>query len=980
MSESNSQSQRALALAIVAVLTSSALPVLAQTDDTTQTLDRVVVTGTRIKKADVVGQAPVRVLRAEELQKSGLNSIAEVLQQLSASGNSLNIKFNSSGNFGYPPSGGGVGAGSAQVDLRHLGSNRVLVLVDGVRWVNESSASGVSAAVDLNTMPMSMIDSIEVLEDGASAIYGSDAIAGVVNIITKRDMEGALLNVQRGQNWSEEDGENTSADLSWGKRGDDFSIFLTASYNEQERVNSSTRPQASFPVPGAGLEFGSSATPQGRFRFEDPRNPGSASGNLALIPGVNGIPRYNPANPTNAATSDFRPFSTQDRFNFAPFNLLITPSERRGLFGQFRYNLSETASVYVRTLYNERESVNQAAPEPIFIGFGAGTGGLADRVSISRTNPFNPFGIDLNATGPNANFRFLGRRPIEGGPRIFTQAVDTFYLAAGAEGTFDAAERSFSWNVDLARGKNDAEQKTRGSYNMANIARALGPIANCTAPCVPLNLFGGQGSNGQGTITPAMLNYIGFNGIDTSEQSLNVIAGNITGDLFALPAGAASFSTGVEYRKLEGSFNPDPVIVRGESNGVPAQPGGGKYDVKEIFGEVNLPLATDIAYAKRLDLSLAGRYSDYSTSGGESTGKVSLRWQTSDDLTLRGTYSQGFRAPSIGELFGGPAQFDAVITDPCNAVSPTGVALNRPAGCTALGVPANYRQTNQQISMITGGNPALKPESADSISAGLVYSPGWSRDSAFAKSVDFELTYYKHEIDNAVQPLDAQAQLQLCAAETTAGTRSVYCDGISRVTTGEINGFQNRLQNFGSIETDGVDLTVNWRLPDTNIGVFNANWSTTYVDDYIAKDPIGNIDPRTVGVERADGAIAEFQSNLDLSWDYSIFGANWTVRYIDSVNEDCGEDFQGTGLCSNDNSAIANADSFNTLSSTVYHDAKLTWRTPLINEGLTLNLGVNNLFDRDPPICLTCSLNGYDASTYDPPGSRFAYARASVKF
>ncbi len=414
-----------LQLAVLSAAISALLPSFAHAQENEQTLDRITVTGTRIKKADVVGQSPVRVLSAAELQKSGIQSIGEVLQQLTASGNALNVRFNSSGNFGYPPSGGGVGAGTAQVDLRHLGSNRVLVLVDGIRWINESSASGVSASVDLNTIPMALVDSIEVLEDGASSIYGSDAIAGVINIITKRDMDGGLANVQYGEYFGEGDGENVVADVSYGKKIDALSFVVSASYYDQKVVNSSDRDQARFPVPGGGLAFASSGTPQGRVRFSDPRT--GQDVDLSLNVGVTGRPRYDFNNPTGP-NSDYNSFDNSDRFNFAPFNLVITPSERKGIFGQVRYEFSETTTGYAKLLYNERDSVNQAAPEPIFIGFGAGTGARADTVSISRTNPFNPFGIDLVATGPDANFRFLGRRPIEGGPRIFEQNVQTTYL------------------------------------------------------------------------------------------------------------------------------------------------------------------------------------------------------------------------------------------------------------------------------------------------------------------------------------------------------------------------------------------------------------------------------------------------------------------------------------------------------------------------------------------------------------------------
>ena len=200
-------------------------------DDDARTLDRVEVTGSRIKKASIEGQAPVNVITREQISRTGLTSVGDILQQLTGSGSALNTKFNSSGNFGFPPNGAGVGAGSATVDLRHLGSQRVLVLVDGVRWVSEASASGVSSSVDLNTIPVSIIERIEVLEDGASSIYGSDAIAGVVNIITRRNFEGGSASVYYGE--YDEGGENKSGDIAFGGGSDDISFFLSASVTDQ---------------------------------------------------------------------------------------------------------------------------------------------------------------------------------------------------------------------------------------------------------------------------------------------------------------------------------------------------------------------------------------------------------------------------------------------------------------------------------------------------------------------------------------------------------------------------------------------------------------------------------------------------------------------------------------------------------------------------------------------------------------------------
>src|SRR5207342_2225309 len=285
-----------------------ALPGLAAAQDApapgATTLDTVTVTGSRIKKAEMEGQVPVQVLTREDIDRSGFTSVADVVQTLTAGGSALNTKFNSSGNFGFPPDGGGVGAGSATVDLRHLGAKRVLVLVDGIRWVNESSASGVGAATDLNTIPLAIVERIEVLQDGASSLYGSDAIAGVVNIITRRNFEGGQVTAQYGQ-YGEGDGATKNLDLAWGYTTDRSNLFLGASYVDQDSVLSSDREQSFFPVPGTGLTFASSATPTGRFRFVAPNT--GVTYNITPNTGASD-PVFDPAQTGCTRTDDYHCF------------------------------------------------------------------------------------------------------------------------------------------------------------------------------------------------------------------------------------------------------------------------------------------------------------------------------------------------------------------------------------------------------------------------------------------------------------------------------------------------------------------------------------------------------------------------------------------------------------------------------------------------------------------------------------------------
>ena len=929
-----------------------AMPGLAAAQEEARTLDTVTVTGSRIKRAELEGRVPVLTLTREDIERTGLTSIGEIVQTLTGSGSALNTKFNSSGNFGFSPNGDGVGAGSAQVDLRNLGPKRVLVLVDGMRWVNESSASGVSAAVDVNTIPLALVDRIEVLEDGASSIYGSDAIAGVVNIITRRNVEGAQVTLNYGQ-YGEGDGQLAGADLSWGFNTDRSNLFLSLSYTKQREVSSADRAISAVPIQG-----GSSRIPGGRFLFTDP---GGNEYDLTSNSGLSN-PVYTPGLPDCASgvprTDDFHCFDFgTDAYNYAPFNMLVTPSERMGVFGQYRFQFTENTSFYAKALFNRRESTNRAAPEPIDLGPGAGTSYTAD-ILIPANQPFNPFGFDL-VGGETGNIGTIRRRPGEGGPRIFEQQVDTQYFAAGLEGSF-GGQRRFFWDVNAAYSKNEADQTNRGSYNARNIAIALGDPAVCaaTAGCTPLDIFGFN------TITPDMLAYISPLFRDRSQQELTQATANISGALFDGWAGDVEFAAGYEYRKYEGSYSPDPQTVAGEYNGVPSLPTSGSYDVNEVFVELNVPLFAQEGTSQKLDLSLAGRYSDYSTFGGEFTPKYGLRWQVAEDLLLRTTFAEGFRAPSIGELYGSQSRFDALLIDPCL------VPPSAPAGSTAPiacpGVPVGARQNDPQIPVLTGGNPALDPERARSFSIGMVFSPSFAVDSSWSEKLDFEVTFYRHDLEGAIQAIDAQTQLGLCA--TTQSPQ--YCDGITRLASGEIDTFSNFLVNLGSIKTDGWDVDLFWTLPETDWGQFKLSWQNTFVTRYEARGAGGQLQPQGPGIVVTDTAIPEWTSNAVIGWKSDAWSASWTVRHLSEMEEAC---------LAADPSLYCSTATTNTLSATTYNDAQVGYAFDVL-KGLQLTAGVNNLLDEDPPVCTSCSLNGYEASTYDIPGGRFFYLRADLRF
>ncbi|KAG1262981.1 hypothetical protein G6F65_014588 [Rhizopus arrhizus] len=277
------------------------------------------------------------------------------------------------------------------------------------------------------------------------------------------------------------------------------------------------------------------------------------------------------------------------------------------------------------------------------------------------------------------------------------------------------------------------------------------------------------------------------------------------------------------------------------------------------------------------------------------------------------------------------------------------------ANCAALGVPAGFQQANSQISVTTGGNRELDPERSRSFSAGFVWSPWFGNTASWSARFDVEVPFYRHAIDGAIQAINAQTQLDLCVDTLDP----IYCNGITRASTGAVSSFNNRLTNLGSIKTDGWDVDLFWTLPQTSIGQFKLAWKNTFVGRYEATGAAGQKQPQKPGVEVADSSIPEWTSNASIGWTMDRWSANWTVRHISELTENCG-DAAVFPVCSNQ------AAGTNTLSATTFHDMQVGYKIDWM-KGLQLTAGLNNVFDKDPPICLSCSLNGYDASTYDIP-------------
>jgi len=940
-----------LSAALALALGVSVAPGLqAQDADEETALEEVVITGSRIRQDPLEERLPVLSLTEQDYRATGASSLAEFVQKLPISGSAINQTNNSSGNLGFPPDGGGIGAGAAEIDLRYLTSKRVLVLVDGRRWIKGSSGSGVSGAVDLNSIPVNAVKSIEILQDGASAVYGSDAIGGVLNIITQDDFDGMKASAYYGQ-YDEGDGETAEFDVRFGGRGERGRALIDISYADQKSVNTQARKESVYALPG--FPYGiSSGTPAGRFVFTDP-----ILGTVSVAPdaGVSN-PVWNPLDPDN---DDFHSFGLDDRFAYQPFNHLLTPNERLNIFGKAEYDLTENVMLRVLASFNNRKSQGQAAPVPLFFGPDSGSTFYMVNTLWPADHPYNPFGIDL---GPD-NIVFFGRRPIEAGPRIFNQDVDTWYVSAGVDGQFEMGGRSMFWDVTGIWSENNATQTKLNQFNARSINIAMGPTDVCAATqgCVPLNIVGA------GSMTQEMLDFVTYRGVDTSNQELFDFTANLAGEIMDLPAGALGFAVGFEYREEDGAFTPDPVVAAGETADVPTSPTTGGYDVTEFYGEVIVPILADRKGADVLNLSAALRYSDYSLFSSETVGKLALNWGPTENLMLRASYSEGFRAPNIGELFNLGSRFDASITDRCSNVAPEDAA-----NCAALGVPADYVQLNPQISVDTGGNIELVPETSDTFTAGF----SWDTPMDNVGGIDsflVELNYYDVDIEGAIQAPNAQDLLDGCIDTL----EDIFCNAVNRNPTGTITSIGGVLQNIGGIETSGVDINLDLRLAETGIGSFRFQWLTSFLTKYdeLFANPEGGftaVAREGTEVGSPTRGYPETKSTLNTDWMMGDWFVRLSFRYLSSLTEQCVglvADFEQTQLCSN-------GPDTNTMSSRLYTDTQVSWTPGGLQDGAwTFTLGVNNLFDERPPICYSCDLNSLDGTLY-PLGGQFWYLRA----
>ena len=934
--------------ALLVTLPASAAEGVAEIADD-PSLETVVVTGSRIAYSPTDGPQPLTVVTRDDIEASGLLSIGDLIQRLPVQGSGVNRTYNNGGD------------GSIRVELRALGSARTLVLVNGKRWV--ASGEGANSSIDLNTIPMAAIERIEVLKDGASAVYGSDAIAGVVNIILRKNVEGIEFSHQTGGFAESGGGDEQTWSVLGGVTTDRSRLTIGASLTAIDALSNADRQQtAKRPDDG-----GSAGTPQGRFGY------GGVVGGFANFTLREGEAGTDP--------SHFREWtSPEDRFNYNPDNYIQTPNERRNIFLNGSYALTDNISFLFDALYQNRLSDQLLAPTPLFWGFSADEG-------IDATNIHNPFGItfcgfsgtnnlgaDCSELSEDVAIGWFGRRMVEAGGRNFLQDIETFRGGFGFEGGL--GDR-WNWELYWSWAQNKASSTTEGLLNTEAIRKALGPASGCTGDCVPLNIFGGQGTDanyegdgrwsGSGSITEAMLNYITFTAHDNGGNDMKNLNAQVTGTVFDLPAGPVGMAFGYEVREESGFTSPDALIVTGATSGNASQPTNGSYDVAEFFAEVGIPLLSGAPLAESLDINVAVRHSDYSTFGRTTNGKYNVMWRPHNDFLLRVTVSDGFRAPSIPELFFGQSDSFPELQDPCAVNSPnfTGSGnMQTNANCQAHGVPDGFVQPNSQIRITVGGNPELQPEESENFSVGLVYQPGW------LEGFQAEIDWFDIEISNTIASIGSQNILEQCYSDTPQ-----YCEHVDRGVGGFVSDLRNLNTNVGALTVSGIDLALSWTGVDTDWGIFDFAWDMTRYDEWESTDALGTRFQElgyVFGSSRNNNV--DLRSTAHVGWVHGPWSARWSWQYI----------AEGNGVANSPPSYDADGnydpgDEVRILEAMLYNDIVASYLWERNAYSVTVAAGVDNLLDQDPPFFPESFANDFDPD-YRSWSSRFWYARVKVYF
>lgn len=962
------------------------LPVMAQGTNA-PALEEVVVTGSRIRSPNAESVSPITTVSSEEFASRGVIRTEDLV-------NALPQVFAAQGS-----SASNEATGTAQVDLRGLSPDRTLVLVNGRRLPYGSPKSVPS---DLNQIPSSLIQSVEVLTGGASAVYGSDAIAGVVNFKLIDDFEGVKfsVNLNKAQHnndngtmealldsnnfakpsGSETDGYGQEYSLVMGTNIEDGrgNITVYAGYREVEPILQSGRDYSACALGAAGDEGERYVCGGSGFAFP---------ANLSNTLGLDGVP-------TGFRVDNGQFVDGNSVFNYAPFNYYQRPDQRYTAGALAHLKINDHFAPYMEMSYMDDRSTAQIAPGTVSGGIFGSRGGInCDNALLSDQQADFLCGAAGLSTGGNydASGNYLGpdsvaegvlvrRRNLEGGPRQDDIRHESFRIVVGTEGKlagpfeydFFASYANVSYRsrftgdanrVRLGNALNAVIDQRSGSSTFGQAVCSVNADADAgnDAPgCSPLDYFGPDGASADATA------YVLEDKGITGDTALKNVVFSVNGDLgeWGIQSPWANYGVGVaagaEYRENTLEYVPDEIYQNAVT---PELPISGDVSVKEVFAEMNVPLIDGAPFVDMLALELAYRYSDYSTAFETDTYKVGLNWSPVEDVRFRGSYQRAVRAPNVVELFSTQQRFEVDLTqnadgsfDPCSGENPFASFEQ----CARTGVTqAQYGNIQDnpagQFNTLVGGNLDLEPETADTYSFGVVYSP------EFVPGLTVSLDYFDISVEDLVGSVNPNLALNSCLETGSA----YFCNLINRGQGGSLylfeDGYFERFNiNTGSLDTTGVDLAVDYGFAVGNMGDVSLNFVGTYLDEFVST-PLPN--SPSSDVYDCKGLYGGLCGRPRPEWRHKM-RANWvtpfdlsvalTWRYIASV------DIAQTSSQPALSGSFAKVNE--TLGDRSYIDLSAGY---MLTEKATIRLGVNNLLDRDPPLTTTAAIeDGGNGNTY----------------
>jgi iron complex outermembrane recepter protein len=832
-------------------------------------LEEIVVTGSRIRRAiDEATASPIAVIGQDQIVASGLQNTGELLAQLpGVAGQAMTPAVNNGGGFG-----------ESNVELRGLNAKRTLVLLDGRRVgiVGDRGIGTQGDAVDINQIPVNIIDHVDVLKEGAGATYGSDAIAGVVNFITRRTTDGLEINAEAGQT-THNDGAHEGVSLLWGGSTDKLEFMISGSYTRQKEVSAGDRnfsKNALYLYSGSTGRHvsvaGSSRVPNGKVYLSTlPALKAQFKCKyLTRTPGTDGT-----------AIADYQ--CLHGTYNYQPFNLALTPQERGSLFTNTSYKINDELTAYAEVLINKTHSGFQFAPLP----FDA----QADNIIISAQNEYNPFGVDFGGlVTNNANYR---TRFVTLGVRHSDTDSYSNIITGGLRGNLPF--KDWQWDAHLGYNRVDQNQTVDGYVYFPGLQQEVGPsfqdatgwhcgtAGSPIAGCTPINFFD---LNSPQTIS--QLQALGTPWHSVHNYTFKTAAIDLNGTVVTLPAGDLKGAIGFDYLSQSTSYVADYIVqsiaplyincLISEEACTGNTYGG--YNSREYYAEAFAPILKDLPGVKTLNIDLGVRYSDYSLFGSTTKSQAKLEYKPVSSLLIRATFAQVFRVPTLNDLYGAPLANNPNFSDPCYGYKGGGSAGLQLA-CANVPTDGSYSYggTAQITTQITS-NPNLKPES------GTVWTYGFVAQIPYVDNLSLTVNLWRYDINNLITQLDPNYTSSECVSTASP----FFCSLIHRIPSGGNQGnievIQQPTVNLGELKTQGVDYDIAYHQENTRLGSFKYDLSATYTDNYLNIPIAGGPEQELAGgYTRQFGNYAKWRGIAQMGWALGGFNGLLQLQYIDKL-------------------------------------------------------------------------------------------------